>query len=66
MKLNDWMNGPPKWTNEAMGKAVGVDPSWISQVRNGQVPSLGLARRISEFTKGEVAITELLDINESK
>ncbi len=62
MKLNVWMNGPPKWTNEAMGSSLEIDPSYISQIRNGRIPSVSLAKKISEFTNGSVSVAELLDI----
>ena len=66
MNLNSWMNGPPKWTNEAMGSSLEIDPSYMSQIRHGRIPSVSLAKKISKFTKGEVSVTELLDIQESE
>ena len=60
------MDGPPTWKNKDMGKALGIDPTYISQVRNGRIPSVSLAKKISEFTNGEVTVSELLDIQETE
>lgn len=67
MTLDTWMKGPPKWTNESLGSFIGVDPSWISQIRNKKViPSLGMAKKISKFTDNKVTIIELLQLNKKE
>ena len=57
--LNKLMDGPPKWTNDAFSKEVGVTSSYISQIRNGRPCSFKLAKKISLFFNGKITIEEL-------
>jgi len=66
MTLNDWIKGPPTWKNKDLAKALKIDPSYLSEIRNGRVPSIDLAKKIAEFTKHSVSVNELLHIDPPK
>ena len=57
--LDKLMKGPPKWTNEALGKEIGKDPSYISEVRNGRKCSDTLAMLISLFFDSKITQDEI-------
>lgn len=63
MNLNDWMNGPPTWKNKDLAKEIGMDQSYLSEIRNGRVPSIELAKKIAEFTNHQVTVNELLKLD---
>jgi transcriptional regulator with XRE-family HTH domain len=47
-------------TLEQLGAAVGVTKGFISKIESGAVPSLRVAMKISEFSKGEIKPDDLI------
>lgn len=64
--LDKLMQGPPKWTNDALGIEMGITGPYISQLRHGRHCSYGLAKRISAFFEGKVTVKELQEGNSIK
>jgi len=61
--LDKLLDGPPRWTNDAFGNIMGVSGPYISQIRNGRSCSYKLAKRISAFFDGKIAVEQLQEGN---
>jgi transcriptional regulator with XRE-family HTH domain len=60
MKLDDWM-AKRRVSDELLANELGVSRATVSRLRRGlQVPSMRLAARIAEFTKGRVTANDFM------
>jgi transcriptional regulator with XRE-family HTH domain len=65
MKLNEWL-AREGMLQRAFAEKVGANPSTISLILSGmRNPSLDLAVRIEEATKGRVKVREWIGVNGS-
>jgi len=56
MKIN-------RWSVTRLAEEVGMSPVYLGSILNGhRRPSYCLAKRLSEFTQGKVAVEQLLDM----
>ena len=60
MTLDEWLNEQPRGACAALAKQIGVDRSYITLLRQGQRPSLGVAVAIEAATGRKVKIAEWL------
>ena len=66
MNLDKWMKGPPTWKNKDLAEKLELDPSYLSEIRNGRIPSLSTAKKISDFTENQVTVQEILQLENIK
>lgn len=59
MELRDWLFYKRK-TQRELAKELNVTESYISMIKQKRsIPSIGLAKRIEKYTKGDVTVDEL-------